>query len=448
MNEVQASLPAMLMQMVNAQASGQAKGHENFSELFAQLQPMLSSDQATELLDANKGLLSQLVGDMKESLASTDLPADELSEQQSDDLATSYTSQAALQLIDIDSLDQTIVLKDPELKEKLTSVGKDLSLKQDTSEESSANSLVSEHSDKATNLQDSVLSKLENSPAPDNAHKTFSSLQDMLHRAAQHMQQPAAVNKSDAAIRPELQQAVEAKDPQPVKLSLSSADNIARDNQGPATLMNINSLKEMKVFDFDKPDSISFSHAELGSQDHAAQSAQVKMNDTMQFDKLLNSAQKPTQASAQQTLTSDFNDKNWSTEVTEKIQWLSSQNLKSAKITLRPAELGTIEAQIKVVDNKTEILLTSQNHQVREALEQAIPRLREMFHDNQLNLSRVVVADQGSTPNQNEQQASHQQQQHQGHHEQFVEHSQQTNDAQTAPNQVKKASDNQIDYYA
>ena len=57
----------------------------------------------------------------------------------------------------------------------------------------------------------------------------------------------------------------------------------------------------------------------------------------------------------QVTVNANFSDNQWQSELTEKIQWMSSQHLHKAEIHLNPQELGPISAQIKVTNGNTHI---------------------------------------------------------------------------------------------
>jgi flagellar hook-length control protein FliK len=73
-------------------------------------------------------------------------------------------------------------------------------------------------------------------------------------------------------------------------------------------------------------------------------------------------------------------------------------------IRLDPPELGALEVRIQVTQDSTQVQITSQSHQVREALESQSIRLRESLTEQGLNLSSLDVSDQsaGGSSNQSE----------------------------------------------
>lgn len=82
----------------------------------------------------------------------------------------------------------------------------------------------------------------------------------------------------------------------------------------------------------------------------------------------------------------------WGRAVGEQMIWFVSQNIRSASLRLNPQHLGPMEMQVQMDGDKASIAFTSQHAQVRDALESALPRLREMFAANGLDLVNVNVS--------------------------------------------------------
>ncbi len=80
-------------------------------------------------------------------------------------------------------------------------------------------------------------------------------------------------------------------------------------------------------------------------------------------------------------------------ELNNRILWMTRHNLQSAEIRLNPPHLGPLEVQITVSKGEAHVLFTSAHAVVREALEAAIPRLREGFNEQGLVLGEADVAD-------------------------------------------------------
>lgn len=102
---------------------------------------------------------------------------------------------------------------------------------------------------------------------------------------------------------------------------------------------------------------------------------------------------------AAQVQTSVFSP-DWGGQIAEKLVWFSVNNIRSAELQLDPPELGPLQVRINIQNDQTSIHFTSQHSSVREALDQSLPRLREIFVDNGLNLADVDVSDQSSKQSQ------------------------------------------------
>ena len=85
----------------------------------------------------------------------------------------------------------------------------------------------------------------------------------------------------------------------------------------------------------------------------------------------------------------------WAQGLGERMQWLVQQDVQGADIRLNPPELGALEVKLKIShEHGAQIHFSSPNGAVREAIEAAIPRLREMFAENGLMLGDVNVSHQ------------------------------------------------------
>jgi len=98
----------------------------------------------------------------------------------------------------------------------------------------------------------------------------------------------------------------------------------------------------------------------------------------------------------------------WNQSVGDRLQWMVGQNLQSAEIRLDPPELGSMEVRVQINKDHASIVFSAPNQQVRDALEAAIPRLREMMNDIGLSLGDVNVSQESFTQQQqtNEQAAA------------------------------------------
>jgi flagellar hook-length control protein FliK len=98
----------------------------------------------------------------------------------------------------------------------------------------------------------------------------------------------------------------------------------------------------------------------------------------------------------QVTINTPVNQSKWSDEFSQKITWLASSTNQhqTAELHLNPPKLGPLDVVIKVNGDHATAQFTSQHAAVREAVEQAMPRLREMLADNGIMLGNTTVSDQ------------------------------------------------------
>ena len=84
----------------------------------------------------------------------------------------------------------------------------------------------------------------------------------------------------------------------------------------------------------------------------------------------------------------------WSSEFSQKISWLSNQQSQVAELHLNPPDLGPMHVVISVTDNQATALFSSPHSEVRHAIENALPKLRESLADNGIMLGNATVSDQ------------------------------------------------------
>ena len=83
----------------------------------------------------------------------------------------------------------------------------------------------------------------------------------------------------------------------------------------------------------------------------------------------------------------------WSAELGQRMVWLANQEIREAQIQLNPRNLGPIDVRIIYSDTQQlSVSFNAQNPAAREALDAALPRLREMFEQQGLNLADASVS--------------------------------------------------------
>ncbi|WP_175736243.1 flagellar hook-length control protein FliK [Burkholderia ambifaria] len=95
----------------------------------------------------------------------------------------------------------------------------------------------------------------------------------------------------------------------------------------------------------------------------------------------------------------------WTDALSQKVVFLSNAHQQSAELTLNPPDLGPLQVVLRVADNHAHALFVSQHAQVRDAVEAALPKLREAMEAGGLGLGSATVSDGGFAQQQNPQQS-------------------------------------------
>jgi hypothetical protein len=82
----------------------------------------------------------------------------------------------------------------------------------------------------------------------------------------------------------------------------------------------------------------------------------------------------------------------WADAFGQRIQIMAGQQIQQARIQLRPAHLGPIEVRIAIENDQAKVQFQAPHALTRDAIEGAIPRLRELLSEQQLNLASVDVS--------------------------------------------------------
>jgi flagellar hook-length control protein FliK len=89
-------------------------------------------------------------------------------------------------------------------------------------------------------------------------------------------------------------------------------------------------------------------------------------------------------------------DASWPGDFAQKVVWLTSNDQKFAQITLNPPQMGPIEISLNINKDSASAYFVSPNAEVREAIETALPRLREMLAGVGIELGQANVSAQSS----------------------------------------------------
>lgn len=85
----------------------------------------------------------------------------------------------------------------------------------------------------------------------------------------------------------------------------------------------------------------------------------------------------------------------WQDALAQRLGWMLEGRLGQVEIALDPPELGPLQVRISTQNDQAQVHFISAQGAVRDALEQALPRLREMLEAQGLQLAQADVSDHG-----------------------------------------------------
>ena len=94
---------------------------------------------------------------------------------------------------------------------------------------------------------------------------------------------------------------------------------------------------------------------------------------------------------AQAHVATPVRDSHWAADFSQKVVWVASQEKQSAQLTLNPPNLGPLEVTINVSKDQTTAIFSSPHSEVRQAIESAMPQLREAFAAAGISLGQASV---------------------------------------------------------
>ncbi len=85
-------------------------------------------------------------------------------------------------------------------------------------------------------------------------------------------------------------------------------------------------------------------------------------------------------------------DDGWSQAMGDRIMWMIGKGVQTSSIRINPPNLGPIQVHVSVHNDQASVNILAQHGAVKDAIEAAIPRLREMMHEGNLQLVNVDVS--------------------------------------------------------
>lgn len=106
------------------------------------------------------------------------------------------------------------------------------------------------------------------------------------------------------------------------------------------------------------------------------------------------SSSTPLSNSLSTSIATNIQNPNWSQQMTQQVSYMIKGGFQQADIKLNPAHLGPMEIKLTMKDDSANINFVTQHAAVRDVIDAAIPRLKEMLEQQGLNLSDANVSTQ------------------------------------------------------
>lgn len=115
---------------------------------------------------------------------------------------------------------------------------------------------------------------------------------------------------------------------------------------------------------------------------------------TQTTNPLANPLSKPSQADSsinQASIHTHLREGSWPQQFGEKVVWLAKNDQQSARININPPELGPVQITLSLNGDQAKVAFSSPHVEVRQAIENAMPQLKEMLSSAGINLGQSDV---------------------------------------------------------
>jgi flagellar hook-length control protein FliK len=96
-------------------------------------------------------------------------------------------------------------------------------------------------------------------------------------------------------------------------------------------------------------------------------------------------------AAAADELSAQVGTEAWENQVGQKVVYMVGSDEQTASLTLNPPDLGPLQVVLSVSNDQASVTFSANQEEVRQALEDALPRLREMMSENGIALGNATV---------------------------------------------------------
>jgi flagellar hook-length control protein FliK len=96
-------------------------------------------------------------------------------------------------------------------------------------------------------------------------------------------------------------------------------------------------------------------------------------------------------AAAGESLSARVGTSQWENQVGQKVVYMVGSEEQTASLTLNPPDLGPLQVVLSVSNDQASVTFSANQEEVRQALENALPRLREMMSESGIALGNASV---------------------------------------------------------
>jgi flagellar hook-length control protein FliK len=96
-------------------------------------------------------------------------------------------------------------------------------------------------------------------------------------------------------------------------------------------------------------------------------------------------------AAAEEALSARVGTEAWEHQVGQKVVYMVGSEEQTASLTLNPPDLGPLQVVLSVTNDQASVTFSANQEEVRQALENALPRLREMMSESGIALGNATV---------------------------------------------------------
>ena len=90
----------------------------------------------------------------------------------------------------------------------------------------------------------------------------------------------------------------------------------------------------------------------------------------------------------------DLKQNHWEQNLGRQLNWMVNNQMQEAEIRVNPPDIGPIEVRMSLQHQQTSVAFFCHDASVREAIEKAMPQLREMLNNQGIYLNQAQVSDQ------------------------------------------------------